>query len=423
MNSTKLCLLIAMVALFNAKLSERPWSEFFPEKQLHGLIPITNNNDMFYWLFPSRQNADKDPLLIWLTGGPGCSSELAIFAENGPMQLKDGEPVINPISWNNNANLLFVDQPIGTGFSKGSILDIPRNENKVAEHFGIFLTGLYNKYPEFKERPMYISGESYAGHYIPFIASYMLDNPDKFKEAGINLQGVAIGNGWVDPYTQYGAYSQFAFDNKLINAFAKQALDVGFSFCRILVENQIPVVDMLVCNMLMQSVLGNPLAPRFNVYDIRKKCDFPPLCYDFSDMDKYLNRDDVKKELGVEGRNWTSCNQMVHTALLLDFETNAAEDVADILDKGLNVLVYNGDKDFICNWLGGSMWTDAVKWSKQKEFAAAPTKSIPTGTYKYYENFFFYRVFEAGHMVPMDQPQAALDMINHFIGQNQAQTA
>lgn len=85
--------LIICFLLVNASLgllSERLWSSFFPEKQLHGLVPINKDSDMFYWLFPSRNNADKDPLLIWLTGGPGCSSELAVFYENGPMRLENG---------------------------------------------------------------------------------------------------------------------------------------------------------------------------------------------------------------------------------------------------------------------------------------------------------------------------------------------
>ena len=77
----------------------------------------------------------------------------------------------------------------------------------------------------------------------------------------------------------------------------------------------------MICNPLMQSFLGDPFDPKFNVYDIRKKCDVPPLCYDFSALDKYLNRADVRKELGVEDRRWTACNQIVHGAMLLDFET------------------------------------------------------------------------------------------------------
>lgn len=84
-----------MIAIFFSSqsilLSEREFSSFFPEKQRHGLLNIIDKDDAFYWLFPSRSDPDKDPLVIWLTGGPGCSSELAIFFENGPMYLKDGE--------------------------------------------------------------------------------------------------------------------------------------------------------------------------------------------------------------------------------------------------------------------------------------------------------------------------------------------
>lgn len=71
---------------------------------------------------------DQDPLIIWLTGGPGCSSELAIFYENGPLRLVDGFPKINLDSWNNKANLLFIDQPIGTGYSKADPVDMPKTE-------------------------------------------------------------------------------------------------------------------------------------------------------------------------------------------------------------------------------------------------------------------------------------------------------
>lgn len=161
----------------NSLLSERLWSSFFPEKQIHGLVNIVDDDDMFYWLFPSRNDPDKDPLVIWLTGGPGCSSELAIFYENGPMNLEKGEAVINPNSWNNKANLLFLDQPIGTGFSKGSIFNLPKNEEEVRKHFGIFITKFYELYPEFKNRPLYVTGESYAGHYIPFIGDLLVEDP------------------------------------------------------------------------------------------------------------------------------------------------------------------------------------------------------------------------------------------------------
>lgn len=117
---------------------------------------------------------DQDPLIIWLTGGPGCSSELAIFYENGPLRLVDGFPKINLDSWNNKANLLFIDQPIGTGYSKADPVDMPKTEEQVSEQFGQFLIQFYLKFPEFKNRPLFLTGESYAGHYIPFMANTIL---------------------------------------------------------------------------------------------------------------------------------------------------------------------------------------------------------------------------------------------------------
>lgn len=108
---------------------------------------------MFYWLFSSRNDIAKDPLVIWLTGGPGCSSEVAIFAENGPFSVKDDLSLLrNDHSWNNNANMLYIDQPVGTGFSKAKIADYTRSEAMIASDFLLFLRGFLGKHPEFRGR-------------------------------------------------------------------------------------------------------------------------------------------------------------------------------------------------------------------------------------------------------------------------------
>ena len=418
-NLTLFLLSAVLACTVSAKITHENLESVFPEPFSSGLIPLDDKDDIFYWHFPSRASPDKDPLVFWLSGGPGCSSGLAALFENGPYHIVEGELVINKNSWNNKANLVFVDQPVGTGFSKGKVLKMPHNEDQIAEQFGVFLKGFYEKYQEYKDRPFYITGESYAGHYIPFIGNYILTHKDEYEALGVNLQGVAIGNGWVDPYNQYAGYAQFSYDHKLVNDTGRVLLEVGFRICQILVSNNIPVLDMYVCNILMEAVLGNPMAPRFNIYDVRRQCDDPPLCYDFSDLDIFFNRKDVRRELGVEGRKWQACNMIVHFVLLLDFENNAAPHVTDLLNAGVNVLVYNGDQDYICNWRGSSIWTDALEWEKAEDYRKAETKEISTGTYKAHGNFAFYRIYGAGHMVPMDQPEAALQMINHFIGQDE----
>merc|ERR1711990_1412240 len=116
-------------------------------------------------MFESRQEtAATDPLVMWLTGGPGCASEVALFYENGPYKfMDDGSLDTNPNSWNEISNLLFVDQPVGTGFSHGSAVTDARSEKDVAEDMAVFLKGFVEQNPQFKDRDFFITGESYAG--------------------------------------------------------------------------------------------------------------------------------------------------------------------------------------------------------------------------------------------------------------------
>lgn len=132
--------------------------------------------------------------MLWLNGGPGCSSLLGLFSENGPYWIRDNLTLErNDHSWNNNSNVLYVDQPVGTGLSKATKDQLVHNEEEVSSDFYVFLVQFFDKFPQYKHRPFYLSGESYAGQYIPAIASRLLEkaNPE------INFLGVAIGNGWV----------------------------------------------------------------------------------------------------------------------------------------------------------------------------------------------------------------------------------
>ncbi len=144
------------------------------------------------------------------------------------------------------------------------------------------------------------------------------------------------------------------------------------------------------------------------MYDIRIPCESPPLCYDFSESDTFLNNADVQRILGVPDRKWEDCNQLVHTYLLGDWMLNLMPQVAEMLDDSdLEVLVYSGDKDFVCNWRGGEAWTLATKWAHKDDFNAQDYQSwevngFPSGAMRQFENLHFLRVFEAGHMVPMD---------------------
>merc|ERR1719450_1082389 len=117
----------------------------------------------------------------------------------------------------------------------------------------------------------------------------------------------------------------------------------------------------------------------------------------------------------------------VHTALLGDWMLSLQDKVTYLLKEGVQVLVYSGDKDFICNWRGGEKWTHEANWSHTAEFQKAPyvdwtgtnstsNATVKWGEYKSVDKLTFLRVYDAGHMVPMDQPEAALNMLDRFFG-------
>jgi cathepsin A (carboxypeptidase C) len=138
-------------------------------------------------------------------------------------------------------------------------------------------------------------------------------------------------------------------------------------------------------------------------------------------MEKFIKRADVREELGVGKRSWTSCDMIVHTCMLGDWVTNLQSSVTNLLSNGVKVLVYSGDKDWICNWRGGEAWTNSLQWSKKAQFNDAQYQkwnvgSDAAGEFKNVDNFTFLRVYDAGHMVPMDKPQVSLEMLNQFTG-------
>ena len=126
------------------------------------------NEHYFYWMFESRNKPSTDPFILWLTGGPGCSGMLALLNENGPCTISSaGEPVINTESWTNTANMLWIDQPTGVGFSYGDSGDYDHDEKGVRDDMYFFLQAFFKAHPEYAQNDFYVFGESYGGHYAP----------------------------------------------------------------------------------------------------------------------------------------------------------------------------------------------------------------------------------------------------------------
>lgn len=400
------------------------------------------DKNYFYWFFESRSATQAtDPVIVWLTGGPGCSSQLALLAENGPCSISaDGQSTIdNPFSWNSNANIMWVDQPAMVGYSYGAkIVDLDHNESQVGEDMYWFLQEFYKEHKEFKNNELYIFGESYGGHYAPSVASRVyLGNKNKDGDY-INLAGVGVGNGLTDPVIQYQYYPVMAMNNSYnIKTVSEEAYAKMMS--------HVPTCTKLAQACQLNTTLCEPAdeycqmtetMPYYNTglnpYDIRKPCGDSDLCYDFSNIEVFLNKPEVRTALHVSDKveKWESCNTKVNAGFLSDWMRNYQQVLVPMLEDNINVLIYAGDVDFICNWIGNKAWTLELPWTGKKNFNAANdlnwnyTKAgsnVVGGRVRSAKaikgtgSLTFLQVYEAGHMVPLDQPEAALSLLNTFI--------
>jgi cathepsin A (carboxypeptidase C) len=250
--------------------------------------------------------------VLWLNGGPGCSSLTGLFMELGPSSItKDKKVKYNPYSWNANASFIFLDQPVNVGFSySGGAVT-----NTVAAGKDVYalLTLFFKQFPEYANQDFHITGESYAGHYIPVFAAEILEH----KNRNINLKSIAIGNGLTDGLTQYQYYRPMACGDggwpAVLGASECRSMDNSYPQCASLISRCYEsesvwscVPASVYCNNAM---IGPYQRTGRNPYDVRKDCKGSNLCYDELDwISEYLNRGDVQKALGAEVHDYESCN-------------------------------------------------------------------------------------------------------------------
>merc|ERR1712137_674127 len=337
-------------------------------------------------------------------------------------------------SWNSNANVLWLDQPQSTGFSTGP-LKISGNEDETREHFYTFLMNFYKALPQYKNNDLYISGESYGGHWVPSLAHRVWQG----GAAAAPLKGILIGNGLVDPEEQYKWYPEMAADGGkaeggtlakgvITSKITQGIMKAAVSPCTAAIRK---------CNDANSSLAGAACSTAFvvcnygenvpyqltgyNPYDMRIKCEKPPLCYDFSKVETFLNTPSVQSAIGAT-KKWSSCNLVVNKMFQNDFMKNYHTKIPPMLSGGIRVMVYAGDVDYICNWLGNKKWALALDWDHKTDFNSAEDKpymladgKTQLGRVRQANGFNFVQVYQAGHMVPMDQPEASLLVLNDFL--------
>jgi cathepsin A (carboxypeptidase C) len=150
-----------------------PDTNALPSPWFSGYLKASPTKKLHYVFIASLTDPQNDPVVVWFNGGPGCSSLLALFQEHGPFVIDDGEYYIknNPYPWNVRANMLYIESPAGVGYSIG-VNPQDRIHNDMTQSRDAFaaIQDFYAGYSEFLNNPLYISGESYAGIYVPYLA-------------------------------------------------------------------------------------------------------------------------------------------------------------------------------------------------------------------------------------------------------------
>lgn len=400
-------------------------------KSLSGYQHISGSRDLnyFYWFFEAREAPETAPLTVWLTGGPGCSSQLALLAENGPCGVSaDGRSAVyNEYSWNARSNILWVDQPAGVGFSYGDMDDFDHNEEEVAEDLYHFINAFLAEHPAYGGRGVYVVGESYGGHYAPATAARIVRGMQEDAQNLAELRGLGVGNGLTQPEVQYAWFPTMAYNNsygiQTVSESTYERMVEAVPRCTSLIHKcQTQTRYCAAAQTYCNAALLTPYQKTgLNTYNIKLPCE-GSLCYDFSGVDAFLNAEETMEALHVapEVRRWEDCNMKVNADFRDDWMKNFHGSVQQVLAAGADVLIYAGDLDYVCNWYGNKAWTLDLDWSGRDAFNAAEDKPYSVadrhvGDLRSHDNLYFLRVFEAGHMVPMDQPEVAQAMFNAFI--------
>ncbi|KAF9036904.1 serine carboxypeptidase [Hymenopellis radicata] len=386
---------------------------------------------LFFYFFESRNDPAKDDVIFWTNGGPGCSSSLGLFMELGPCRvIQPGGAKYHPESWNTNANIFFIDQPIGVGFSYAEYGETVSTTEEAARDVAAFVSIFFENFSQFKNRAFHMAGESYGGRYLPVFASAVYDNNAILVEAGwtpINLTSVMIGNGITDSIGMLLSY----YDMTCTSASVPPVFDISTCVFMKTTLNRCEKWMKEACIDQFDSInCGAAYSFCLNPYDLSIECDGPiseTLCYPQTKYIRaFLDDPATRSLIGVDPvvpANFTSCNHDVGSYFHAAQDTlhPTKEYVGALLERGIKILIYVGNYDWICNWVGNERWTLALEWSGQAEFASKELSDWvvdgkAAGKTRSAQGLTFATIFGAGHLVPFDKPKESLALIQRWLG-------
>ncbi|KAJ4730347.1 Carboxypeptidase [Melia azedarach] len=454
------------------------FSGTFPSKHYSGYVTIDENHgrNLFYYFVESEGNPSKDPVVLWLNGGPGCSSFDGFIYEHGPFNFEapktqESLPILhlNPYSWSKVSSIIYLDSPAGVGFSYSkNQTDYITGDLKTATDTHVFLLKWFQLYPEFLSNPFFIAGESYAGVYVPTLASEVVKGIDAGTKPIVNFKGYLVGNGVTDEVFDGNALVPFAHGMGLIS---DELFEEVQNECRGNFYN--PLSD--ACDGKLSEVDKNIAG--LNIYDILEPCyhgtemwdnaavkirlpssfrqlgetdrplpvrkrmfgrawpfrapvrdgivpTWPQLlnsvsvpCTDDEVAYSWLNDAAVRKAIHAAEESivgsWELCTDKIA------FDHDAGSMIKyhkNLTARGYRALIFSGDHDMCVPFTGSEAWTRSVGYKIVDKWRPWTSNGQVAGyTQGYENNLTFLTIKGAGHTVPEYKPREAFDFYSRFL--------
>ncbi|KAF8014705.1 hypothetical protein BT93_H0498 [Corymbia citriodora subsp. variegata] len=473
------CFVLTQCAPESALITQLPgFNGSFPSKQYSGYVTIDPDHEkrLFYYFVTSEGDPSKDPVVLWLNGGPGCSSFDGFVYEHGCFNFEAAKTQtslpqlhLNPYSWSKVSNIIYLDSPAGVGFSYSkNSSDYQTGDIKTALDSHTFLLKWFDLYPEFLPNPFFIAGESYAGVYVPTLAFEVANGIDTGVKPVLNFKGYIVGNGVTDEEFDGNALVPFAHGMGLISddlfeevnreckgnyyqplsstcesKLAKVDQDVdglniydilepcyhGASMWSIMATN-----DRLPASFRRLGETERPLPVRTRMFGrawplrapVRdgRVPTWPELlnsnsvpCTDDEVATTWLNDKDVRKAIHAEEQSvageWELCTGRI------SFYHDAGSMIKyhkNLTARGYRALIFSGDHDMCVPYTGSQAWTRSMGYKVVDEWRPWTSNDQIAGYLQGYENnLTFLTIKGAGHTVPEYKPQEALDFYSRFL--------
>lgn len=450
------------------------WDAELPSAHFSGYLSITNTKHLHYYLVESEVDPENAPIVLWLNGGPGCSSIDGLLYEHGPFRVNSTDPtrlVRFEQNWARLANVLYLEAPVGVGFSYSTNPEEYNvDDDSTADDNLMAMQLFFDLYPEFARLPFYITGESYGGVYVPTLAEAIMKATYAKTFRGPVLGGIAVGNGCTGTKkgvcgTERDKYeSEYLLGQSFVEPSLKAAIRDSCDF-----DRKAGVTEK--CKELLKKMYAG--IGRVNLYNIYGECPpdvqhtlkaplgensihnelllggsedglgvvGPVACLDSVDASAWINRDVVLKALHVRKPSfaWATCaNSIKYTST----RENLPRDTYPALLNFTRVVIYNGDWDACVPYTDNWAWTSemgfpirkpwhpwtyssplkgagqvggyAISYTVKSDLATAAAKGEAA-----VKGFDFVTIRGGRHEVPETAPNKAFEVLRRLLNQEE----